>query len=258
MCALLEGNKYMAIDVKDAEEKLGEDKIKEITDKEWKVVDVPSEEELAKKKSKSPKARNNPNSRANLMQHRKKTKKQKETSIKNLKYVEKHDDIIPRDILGDFADIAAIDKLMPALDVLSNRKEQEVYYNYINLILQDFEVDDLTASDLDDIITLALNRVIEYRLLKGGAKNPILIMDAAPTIEKFRKFSEKIKSNLASRRVDRIDIKNKPTFSIVDLATALDVQEKNNYEKRLREIEKSKEAYSPPKRNKDGYIIDDE
>ena len=248
----------MAINVKDAEEKLGKEKIKEIAEKDWKIADVPSEEELAKTKSKSPKARNNPNSRANLMQHKKKTPEQKEKSLKNLKFVEREDDIIPRDILGDYADILAIDKLMPALDVLANRKEQEVYYNYINLILSDFEVEELTSSDIDDIITLALNRVIEYRLLKGGAKNPMLILEAAPTIEKFRKFSEKIKSSLASRRVDRIDVRNRPAFSIVDLATSLDDAEKADYELRIKDMERKAEAYIAPKRDDEGYVIEDD
>jgi hypothetical protein len=147
---------------------------------------------------------------------------------------------------------------MPALDVLSSRKEQEVYYNYINLILQDFEAEDLTASDIDDIITLALNRVIEYRLLKGGAKNPMLILEAAPTIEKFRKFSEKIKSNLANRRVDRVDVKNRPAFSIVNLATSLDDAEKADYERRIKELERTSEMYVAPKRDDEGYVIDGE
>jgi hypothetical protein len=248
----------MAINVKDAEEKLGKEKIKEIAEKDWKVTEVPSEEELAKKESTSPKARNNPNSRANLMQHRKKTPEQKVKSLKNLKFVEKEEDIVPRDILGDYADILAIEKLMPALDVLANRKEQEVYYNYIYLILQDFDVDELTSSDIDDIITLALNRVIEYRLLKGGAKNPMLILEAAPTIEKFRKFSEKIKSSLASRRVDRIDVKNRPAFSIVDLATSLDDAEKADYERRIRELEADSASYIAPVRNDEGYVMPDD
>lgn len=245
----------MAINVKDAEEKLGKEKLNEITDKEWKVADVPSEEELSKEKSKSPKARNNANSRKNLAQYNKKTKEQKEKMVNNLKFVEKEDDIIPRDILGDFADIVAIEKLMPALDVLANRKEQEVYYNYINLILQDFDTDDLTASDIDDIITLALNRVIEYRLLKGGAKNPMLILEAAPTIEKFRKFSEKIKSSLASRRVDRIDVKNRPSFSIVDLASTLDAQDQADYNKRLNRMDSEDKTYIAPARDADGFVI---
>ena len=216
------------------------------------------EEALAKEKSNSPKARNNPNSRKNLAQYNKKTKKQKEKMVNNLKFIEKEDDIIPRDILGDFADILAIEKLMPALDVLANRKEQEVYYNYIHLILMDFDVEDLTSSDIDDIITLALNRVIEYRLLKGGAKNPMLILEAAPTIEKFRKFSEKIKSSLASRRVDRIDVKNRPAFSVVNLAATLDEADKADYERRIKELERTASEYVAPERDEEGYVINDE
>lgn len=248
----------MAINVKDAEEKLGKEKLNEITEKEWKVADVPTEEQLANEKSKSPKARNNANSRKNLAQYNKKTKEQKEKMVSNLKFVEKEEDIIPRDILGDFADILAIEKLMPALDVLANRKEQEVYYNYINLILKDFDVEDLTASDIDDIITLALNRVIEYRLLKGGAKNPMLILEAAPTIEKFRKFSEKIKGSLASRRVDRIDVKNRPAFSVVNLAATLDENDKADYEQRIKDLETKADNYVAPKRDEEGYVINDE
>jgi len=245
----------MAINIKDAEEKLGKDKIEEITEKDWKVVDVPSAEELAKKESKSSKARNNPNSRANLMQHRKKTKSQKEKSLSNLKFVEKEDDIVPRDLLGDYADIVAIEQLMPALDVLAGRSEQTLYYNYIRLVLEDFESEDLTSSDIDDIMTLALNRVIEYRLMKGAAKNPMLLLQAAPTIERFRKFSEKTKSNLASRRVDRIDVRNKPAFSIVDLCATLDEQVKSDYDLRLSKMRDENKDYVPPKRDDDGFVI---
>lgn len=247
----------MAINIKDAEDKLGKVKVEEIVEKEWKVVDPPSEEELAQEQHESPKARNNPNSRKNLIQYRKKTKEQKEKMVSNLKFVEKEEDVDPREVLGKFADIVAIEKLMPALDVLSTRKEQEVYYNYIALVLQDFDADDLTASDIDDIITLALNRVIEYRLLSLSSKSPIKLLEAAPTIERFRKFSEKIKSNLANRRVDRIDVRNKPAFSIVDLAAEIDEQDKADFERRMSEMERRRTDYVPPKRNEDGFIIDD-
>jgi len=248
----------MAINIKDAEDKLGKSRVGEIVEKEWKVVDPPTEEELAKEKHKSPKARSNPNSRKNLIQYRKKTKAQKEKMVKNLKFVEKEEDVDPREILGKFADIVAIEKLMPALDVLENRKEQEVYYNYINLILQDFDVDGLTASDIDDIITLALNRVIEYRFLSLSSKHPMKLLEAAPTIERFRKFSDKIKTNLANRRVDRIDVKNRPAFSIVDLAAEIDDQEKADFEKRMKDLEKKQEEYVPPKRDDAGFVIEDE
>lgn len=246
----------MAINVKDAEEKLGKEKIDELKNKKWKVTDLPSEEELEAQESKSPKARNNPNSRKNLIQYREKTPEQKEKMLQNLKFQEKEEDLDPQEILGHFEKLGVIEKLMPALDVLTNRKEQEVYYNYIALILKDFDADELTGSDLDDIVTLAINRVIEYRLLKGSTKNPKLVLEAAPTIEKFRKFSEKIKSSLANRRVDRIDVKNKPNFSIVDLAGQLDADEKRDLEERLKALENQRKDYHPPARDEDGYIID--
>lgn len=248
----------MAINIKDADEKLGKEKVEEIVDKKWKVVEPPSEEDLEKKEYKSSKARKNVNSHKNLIQYREKTKEQKEKMVKNLKFVEKEEDINPEDILGKYSSIVAIEKLMPALDVLGNRKEQEVYYNYIALMLNDFDVDELTASDIDDIITLALNRVIEYRLLKIGAKNPIKVLEASPTLEKFRKFSEKVKSGLASRRIDRIDVKNKPAFSIVDLAAEIDEQDKADFEARLRKMEEEEKSYSPPSRNDEGFLTDDE
>ena len=248
----------MAINIKDAEEKLGKEKIEELKKKEWKKAELPSEEELAQEEHKSPKARNNPNSRKNLIQYREKTPEQKEKMLQNLKFQEKEEDVNPHDIIEGFEKIGAIEKIMPALDVLVNRREQEIYYNYIALILSDFEVEDLTGSDLDDIVTLAINRVLEYRLLSVGSKNPKLVMEAGTTLEKFRKFSEKIKSGLASRRVDRIDVKNKPAFSIVDLAGQLDEQNKRDLEKRLQALEEKKEEYRPPVRNEDGYIVDDD
>ena len=247
----------MSINVKGPKEKLGKEKLQEIVDKDWKVSELPTEEDLAKEKSKSPKARSNANSRKNLVQYGKRSKKVKEKNINNLQFVEKEEDVNPADILGDFSSIDDIDKILPALDVLTNRKEQEIYYNYIKFILKDFDASDLTSSDIDDILTLALNRVIEYRLLKIGAKNPIKILEAAPTIEKFRKFSEKIKGGLASRRVDRIDVKNRPAFSIVDLATHLDDQEKLDFERRTAAMEKRREEFKPPLRDAKGRLVED-
>lgn len=248
----------MSINIKDAKEKLGEKRVAEIVEKDWKLAELPTEEALAAEKHKSPKARSNPNSRKNLAQYHKKSKETKEKIIDNLQFVEVEEDVDPRDFLGAFSDMEAIHQLMPALDVLSSRQEQETYYTYIRLILEDFDPGELTNSDIDDIITLALNKVIEYRLLKVGAKNPIRILEAAPTIEKFRKFSEKIKSGLASRRVDRIDVKNRPAFSIVDLAAHLDEQEKMDFERRTAEMEKVRQKFVPPKRTERGLLITDD
>ena len=239
----------MAVNVKDAEEKLGQEKIEEIVEKEWEVADLPSEEELSQEVHDSPKARTNINSRKNLIQYRKdKPKEVKEKIVKALKYEEYEEDIDPKDILDNDNILELLEKLWPAKEILANRKEQEIYYNMINLFVKDFSVDELTSSDIHDIITLATNQVLEYRLLKVGAKNTLKVLEAAPTIEKFRKFSENVKRGLASRRVDRIDPKNRPSFSIVDLAAGLDQQEKEKFEQRIKELEESDQSYIPPKR----------
>jgi len=246
----------MSVNIKDAEEKLGKDRVEEIVEKDWKIADMPTEEELSQEESKSPKARNNPKSRKNLIQYRKKTKEQKEKMVGNLKFVESEEDVIPSDILGKFPKLSTIEKLMPALDVLTNRKEQELYYNYIALILQDFDAEELTASDLDDIVTLAINKVIEVGSCSLSSRNPLKLLESSATIERFRKFSEKIKTNLANRRVDRIDVKNKPAFSIVDLASEIDDQDKADFERRMLELEDNRKGYIPPARDDDGYVLD--
>lgn len=242
----------MTVNVKDAKEKLGEERIEEIVDKEWKTAKLPPEAEIIAEKHNSPKARNNPNSRKNLMQYRKdKPKEVKKKIVEALTYTEVEEDANPKDFLDAEVNLDLLNKMMPAKDVLVNRKEQELYYNYINLILKDFPVDELTSSDMDDIITLALNRIIEIRLLTVGAKNTVRIFEAAPTIEKFRKHSEKIKEGLASRRSDRIDPKNRPSFSIVDLASRVDEQTKEAYDKRIKQLEDADVNYLPPKHDDD-------
>jgi len=249
----------MAINVKDAEEKLGKDKIKEIAEKDWKVATPPTEEELVKEEPKNPKARNNPNSCKNLAQYNKKTPEQKEKSLKNLQFVEKEEDLNLEEFLGPeiFKALPTI-PLTAALDFLANRKEQDYYYSFVKLTLQDFDISDLTYSDIDDVLTLAANHVHIHRLMKGSSKNPMLTLEAAPTIERYKKDSAKIKASLSSRRVDRIDTKNRPAFSIVDLGVELDARQDADYERRIKEMEEKVLTYVPPKRNEEGYVVDDD
>jgi len=249
----------MVKSVKGPKEKLGEDKYEEVVKKDWKVAKLPTEEELAKEKHKSPKARSNINSRKNLVQYGERSEEVKEKNIGNLRFVEKEEDIDPLEVFGEKSNVLEIiEKVLPIQDALASRREQEVYYNYIKLILKDFDADELTATDIDDIVTLALNRVLEIRLMKAAKKSPKLVLEAMPTIEKLKKNSEKIKSGLASRRVDRIDVKNKPAFSIVDLASHLDEKNKLDFERRIEELEKQRRDHKPPKRDGRGLLIDDE
>jgi hypothetical protein len=236
----------MSKNIKDIKQKIGAEKVEDILDKEWSVADIPTDEALAEEKHTSPKARSNKNSRANLVQYRKdKTARAKKTALKNLRYTEIEEDVDPKDVFGDGVDYQVFESVMPARDVLADRKEQEVYYNTLNLFLRDFDIDDLTFSDIDDIITLSLNQVLIYRLMRASRDNPKLVLEISQSVEKFRRQSEKIKSSLASRRVDRIDIKHKKLFSIVDLAAAFDERAEDNFRERIKKLKEEEKDHVP-------------
>lgn len=241
--------------IKDLEEKLGKEKVEEIVEKEWKVVEPPTAEELAETPSSHPKARNNPNSRANLAQHKPRSKEAKKKAIDNLVVKEVEEDVDPHSILGADFDVSIIDNIMPARKVLKDRNEQETFYNTIKLFIKDFDFKELSFSDIDDIITLAINSILIQRLLKAATSGEKLILEAGPTIEKFRKHSDKIKQNLANRRVDRIDLKTKPALSIVDLAAHLDEQKKLDFNQRVTDLEKADKEFVPPERDAEGNLI---
>lgn len=244
----------MSTIIKDLEEKLGKDKVDEIVEKEWKVAEPPTPEELEQEEPSHPKARNNPNSRANLAQYNKRSKEAKQKALDNLKVVEIEEDVDPVSIFGAEFDMSIIDSIMPARKVLKNRDEQLIFYNVIKLFIKDFDIKELTFSDLDDIVTLAINKILEQRLLKAATSGEKLVLEAAPTLEKLRKHSDKIKTNLASRRVDRIDLKTKPALSIVELAAHLDAEKKLDFQKRMEELEKKAIEHVPPARDEIGNL----
>lgn len=235
------------IDEKSAYEKLGPDLIKEIAEKEWKTASLPPEEEIENEQHDNPKARNNPNSRKNLIQYRKdKPKEVKEKIVKGLKFKEKRREVNPFDYikLPDGYDARMIRSFLPDRAVMKDAEEEESFYIILNSFLSDFDLDELSSSDIEDIVSLAVNRVLENRLLALSSSNPNSLMDVSATIEKFRKHSEKVKGNLASRRSDRIDPKSKQNFSIVDLVYAYDAQKKEEFEQRMKDLEKETSEYS--------------
>lgn len=236
----------MAEKIKGIREKLGEDGYKEVIEKEWKTADLPSEEELAKEEQKNPKARNNINSRKNLIQYRKdKPKEVKEKAVNALKYREVEPDVDPEDIFGENVDYKVFENVMPARDVFNDRKEQEIYYHNINLFLKDFDVDELTFSDIEDIISFSRNQVIIYRLLKASRDNPKNTIEASQAIERYQKQTEKIKDNLGSRRRDRVDLKNKQGFSIIDLVADTDADQERRFEEKIKALKEEKEKETP-------------
>jgi hypothetical protein len=116
---------------------------------------------------------------------------------------------------------------IPAADIFEEQ-EMTTYESLISIYLNDFDESQLTANDMDDIMSIAMNRVLEIRLLKASKGDPTMQMDASMSIERIRKQTEKLKENLASRRKDRIDPKKYSGFSIVDLAVAFDMDKKRD------------------------------
>ena len=112
------------------------------------------------------------------------------------------------------------------IDDIFKADEKKIYESLVDIYLKDFESDDLTSCDMDDVMSLAMNRVLEIRLLKTGKDSTDKQIDASTAIEKLRKQNDKIKDNLLSRRKDRINPHEYKGFSIVDLAVAFEQSKK--------------------------------
>lgn len=234
------------IDTKSAEEKLGPDTIESIAKKEWKTAPLPTEEDLAKEKHKSPKARSNVNSRKNLVQYNKnKTKETKKKVVEGLKFNEKREDVDPFDYISvpkDF-DNGKLTAFLPPRVSFRSAQEEKSFYISLNAFLQDFDIFELSGSDVEDVVSLALNKILEARLLSASAEEPEDLMEVAQTMERFRKHSDKLKGNLASRRADRIDPKNKQNFSIIDIVYAYSDNKKEEYLDRVRKMEEENKEF---------------
>jgi hypothetical protein len=129
-----------------------------------------------------------------------------------------------------------LQRLIPAADIFKE-DEREMYEGLVGVYLRDFDESQLTANDMDDIMSIAMNRVLEIRLLKLSKDDTTLQIDASTAIERLRKQTEKLKDNLAARRKDRIDPKKFGGFSIVDLAVAFDQERKNEDSERAAQFE---------------------
>ena len=125
--------------------------------------------------------------------------------------------------------------VIPVTEMFSE-DEMPIYTNLIDIYLKDFDEDDLTSGDIDDIMTLATNKVLEVRLLTSSKGNSIDHLNISSSLEKLRKHSDKIKENLASRRKDRIDVNEFKGFSIVDLAIAFDDIKRAKLEQKARSM----------------------
>ncbi len=131
-----------------------------------------------------------------------------------------------------------LQRYIPAADIFDD-DEKRMYEGLVGIYLRDFDESQLTANDMDDIMSIAMNRVLEIRLLKLSKEDPTMQIDASTAIERLRKQTEKLKdNNLAARRKDRIDPKKFGGFSIVDLAVAFDREKKEEALSRVASLER--------------------
>ena len=234
------------VDKETAEEKLGPDIIEQIAEKEWKTAPLPTEEELAKEKGKSPKSRNNPNSRRNLTQYNPKKKKEtKKKIVESLPFKKVREEINAFDYIAvpENYDTNKIKAFLPNRKALKSAEEEIKFYTILNEFLRDFDLNELSSSDMEDVISLSMNRIIESRLLESAVADPNMLLDVSASIEKYRRHSEKLKQNLASTRSHRIDPRDKQNFSIVDLVVAFDDEKKKLFDSRLKKMRSEEEEY---------------
>jgi len=128
-----------------------------------------------------------------------------------------------------------LQEILP-LDDIFTTDEIELYNKLVSVYLEDFDSEDLTSSDMDDILDLAKNRVLEFRLLKESKTSTDKQLDVAAAVEKLGKKNEKIKENLSSRRKDRINPNEFKGFSIIDLAVAFDNDKKLKITEKLNKL----------------------
>ncbi len=123
------------------------------------------------------------------------------------------------------------------IEEMFDKEELKIYNSLVDIYLNDFDDDDLTSSDIDDIMTLATNKVLEIRIMRASKGNASKHLDYSNSLEKLRKQSDKIKDNLSARRKDRVDpSKAFKGFSIVDIAVAFDDDKKHSLELKARQL----------------------
>lgn len=129
-----------------------------------------------------------------------------------------------------------LDILLPSGQALK-QTEKEQFYKIVLLYLKDFENEELSSSDIDDILGLAICRILELRLLASSKQNDLDYTNVVNATEKIYKRVDKLKESLSARRSDRIDVKKRGSVSIVDLAAMFDAAEEKRFQSRVTELE---------------------
>ena len=142
------------------------------------------------------------------------------------------------------------------IELIFMPEEVELYNQLVAVYLEDFDTEDLTSSDMDDILDLAKNRVLEFRLLKGSRDDVEKQLDTAAAIEKLSKKNEKIKESLSSRRKDRVNPNEFKGFSIVDLAVAFNNEKRVALKEKVDKLKQEEQEMLKQREEYDGNRYD--
>lgn len=133
------------------------------------------------------------------------------------------------------------------IDDMFEEDEAKVFKKLVETYLKDFDESQLSANDMDDIMCVASNKVMEFRLMKTAKTDTDKIVDISAALDKLRKQNEKLKESLATRRRDRIDPRKYTGFSMIDLAAAYDKEKKEeSFAKATAFIEEEKKVKKSP------------
>lgn len=244
------------------EEHIGEERLDELASREHKAKDLPEKTKSKRKMS--------PNSLKNLVQFNPDvSKKSKKKMLQNLKCnideiksldEEKTEEEKRQEDLEDDKSLSLfktlkvkvggesiflsslIDNVFPTYQTL-DKKEQIIFNNISATYLKDFENEELSYSDMDDVFSLALNKILELRLLKRGKNKPSLLGELFISLEKIKKQNEKLKESLANTRKERKKHTLKGGVSILDLAAVFDEERKAELEKKEKDLLKREEEF---------------
>ncbi len=246
------------------EEYVGEERLDELASKEHKVLDLPDKIKSNRKMS--------PNSLKNLVQYNPDIKKESKKKIlqslrcrvdedniksedkseeekKKLIEEEKNDNILRLfktlevKVGGESIFLSElIDKVFPTYQTL-DKKERVIFNNISATYLKDFRDEELAYSDMDDVFSLALNRILELRLLKANKTKPSAVSNLFIPLEKLKKQNDRLKESLATTRKERKKHTLKSGVSIIDLAANFDDDRKAELDKKEKQLLEKEEKF---------------
>ena len=177
---------------------------------------------------------NNPNSRKNLRQYK---KKEDEFVIPEIVNPDGDDGSTQAAeiVRGRKLSPEMVKKLIPERGVFT-AEEKRRFTGIVIQYLSDFKNEEPTASDADDIFEIAKSDILEMRILKATKNDPAAMIASNQALEKIYKRKQTAKENLSARRSDRKDDRHAREISIIDLVVHYDNQQRQGEKERIEKL----------------------